>query len=474
MMPVQACLSGSAFLNHRRMSSPDPDPDPPLALDTLRTLAHRALEAASAAGADAAEAVTLATRALSLTVRNGVAEETERAEDTALGLRAFVGQRAALVRLDASGDVAVAAERAVAMARVAPDDPSLGLADPGSFGRGGEDLQIDDGQADTVTVATLTDRTAALEEAMLHTPGVTNSGGAFAGVRQAARWMAASNGFSDGYLTTSHSHGVTAIAGDGTRMERDSWYSSKRHLSDLDDPQMIGRTAGERAARRLDGEALTTRKATIVYEHRAASGFIGHILSALNGEAIARRASLFAERRGERVLGEGISLIDDPFLVRGLASRPFDGEGLAGAPLTLIEDGVLKHFALDLGTARRLGLSPNGRANRGIGTPSPGTTNVAVRGGSGTLASLMAEAGSGLLVTDLIGMGANIVNGIYSRGAAGFWFENGEITHPVSEITIAGDLSDMFARARFADDAPGRYSVDAPAIAIDGLTIGGR
>ena len=445
----------------------------PIDLSRLRELSHRAIEAAKAAGADAADAVALARRSLSVTVRNGALEEAESAESTDIGLRAFVGDRVALVGLGPGGDLAEAAARVVAMARAAPADPTQGLA-PGErlVADPARDLDLDDGEAPQM--AALTERAEGLEEAMYAVAGVTNSGGASASATLSGRWLATTHGFSDGFRTTTHSHGATAVAGDGTRMERDAWYSAKRHLADLVDVASIGQRAGERAVRRLNAERLTTRTATIVYEPRAAAGFLGHLLSAVNGAAVARGASLLAGKLGQPVLPASISVRDDPLRPRGLASRPFDGEGIGEGALDIVTEGTLAAYLLDLAASRKLSLSPNGRAARGTGAPSPSSTNVTVSGGTGDLASLMREAGSGLLVTDLIGMGANVVSGTYSRGAAGFWFENGEIMHPVNEITIAGHLADMFARARFADDAPGLYAADAPSIAIEGLTIGGR
>ena len=286
--------------------------------------------------------------------------------------------------------------------------------------------------------------------------------------------MATTNGFSASYATSTHSHGATAIAGDGTRMERDYWYSARRHLADLEGAESVGRTAGARAVRRLGSEPISTRTTTVIFEPRAAAGFVGHLLSAINGTAVARGASLLAGKLGERVFPAGITVRDDPLVPRGQASRPVDGEGLPAEALELVSDGVLAAYLLDLQSARKLKHPPNGRAYRGTGAPSPTTSNVSVTGGSGDLEQLIKDAGSGLLVTDLIGMGANIVNGNYSRGAAGFWFEGGEIVHPVSEVTIAGTLGDMFARAIFADDAPHLYSTDAPSVAIEGLAVGGR
>jgi PmbA protein len=442
-------------------------------LSRLRALAEGALEAARAAGADAADAVAVAGTSLSVTVRNGVVEEAESAEGTDIGLRVFVGQRTALVGLGPAADLGEAAGRAVAMAKVAPEDDTVGLAAADDLATDVDPAALDLADDAAPDMDALTERAHGLERAMRRVPGVTNSGGASVSAVRGGRWFAATNGFSAGYLSSRHGHGVTAVAGEGTRMERDAWSSARRHLSDLMPVAEVGDIAAHRAVRRLGSERLTTRTATIVFEPRAAAGFVSHLLSAVNGSAVARRASLLAGKRGERVFPEGITVRDDPFVVRGVASRPFDGEGLKGAAMDIVSDGVLAEWILDLATGRKLGLPSNARAGRSTGLPSPSSTNIAVIGGSGTMESLMADAGTGLLVTDLIGMGANIVNGSYSRGCAGFWFEHGEPKHPVSEITIAGNLADMFARARFADDAPGLFTVDAPAIAIDGMTIGG-
>ncbi|MEM8663691.1 MAG: metallopeptidase TldD-related protein, partial [Pseudomonadota bacterium] len=283
-----------------------------------------------------------------------------------------------------------------------------------------------------------------------------------------------STGFTGAYRQSVHAHGVTAIAGGGVNMERDYWYTSRRHLAELQPAEEVGRIAGERAVKRFGAEPVATQTATIIFEPRSASGFVRHLLSAANGASVARKATFLAGKKGEAVYPKGISVRDNPFLSRGLASRPFDGEGLTEGAFDLVADGVLTAYLLDLASSRKLGETSNGRAGRGNGLPSPTSTNVTVHGGSGDLKSLMAEVGTGLLVTDLIGMGANVVNGNYSRGAAGFWFENGEIVRPVAEITIAGELPEMFKAARFADDAPGYYSVDAPSVAIPGMTIGGR
>ncbi|WMS44735.1 TldD/PmbA family protein [Acuticoccus sp. MNP-M23] len=452
------------------MTTSDSDP---LDLTRLSTLATRALDAAVKAGADSADAVVLSGRSLSATVRNGAIEEAEQSEGTDVGLRVFVGARSASVSVGPAANLAEAADRAVAMARAAPEDDSQAIAPADLLLRDAPaDLDINDPTAPTMEE--LIARSNALEAAMLDVAGVTNSGGVSASSSHAGRAMATTNGFAGAYSTSTHGHSATAIAGDGTKMERDHWSSVRRHLADLLPVEDVGRLAAERTVRRLGAEPLSTRTATIIFEPRTASGFVRHLLSAISGSAVARRASFLAGRTGELVYPAGITVRDDPTVRRGMSSRPFDGEGLATAPIDFVQDGILTDYILDLQAARKLGLAGNGRAARGTGSPSPSPTNISVHGGAGDLAALMESAGTGLLVTDLIGMGANIINGNYSRGAAGFWFENGEIVKPVTEITIAGELGAMFRRAVFGDDAPGLYSVDAPTVLLEGMTIGGR
>lgn len=441
--------------------------------DAAASLAAAAMDAGLTAGADAADAVVLAGRSVSTTIRSGAIEEAEQAESLDIGLRVFVGTRSALVGVGSQAAIKDAAERAVAMARAAPPDDTAGLPDGEGLANGaGADLEIYDPAAPSLDA--LIERAHVLEHAMLHVPGVTKSGGVSASAGHAVRGYAASSGFSGAYRTSTHSHSAMAIAGDGTRMERDYWYSSRRHLADLEDAATVGRLAAERTVKRLGAEPISTRTATIIFEPRTATGFVRHLLSAVSGSAVARKASFLAGKIGETVYPAGISVRDDPAMVRGQASRPFDGEGMATGPLDIVSDGVLAAYLLDTQSAKKLGLSSNGRAARGTGAPSPSATNVSVSGGSGTLETMISDAGTGLLVTDLIGVGANIVNGNYSRGAAGFWFEGGEIVGPVAEITIAGSLPDMFARAVFADDAPGLYTVDAPSVMIADMAIGGR
>jgi PmbA protein len=441
-------------------------------LSALTEVADRLVAAARTAGADDADAVVVHGTALSVSVREGKVEETERSESADLGLRVFVGRRSAVVSANLTEDPKALAERAVAMARVAPEDPFAGLADPSRLGRSDADLDLEDDRFPDA--AALTASAHRLETAMTDVAGVTRSGGASASTSAGGIVLVTSSGFSDGYSVTRHGRSASAIAGDGSRMERDYWAEGRVHLADMPDDAAIGTRAGERAVRRLEPEKLTTRKASVVFEPRVATSLVGHLLGAINGASIARKTSFLRSRMDQKIFADGIRISDDPFRRRGVASRPFDGEGVPGEPFDIVEDGVLRHWLLDSATARELGLQTNGRARRGVGSPGPGPTNVTLHAGTRSREELMRDIGDGLLVTELIGHGADIVTGDYSRGAAGFWIENGEIAYPVSEITIAGKLGDMFARMMVANDLEETRAVNAPTVAIEDMTIAGR
>ncbi len=438
----------------------------------LRDRAEALVAAALKAGADAADAVAVRGMSLGVDIRLGALEETERSESDDFGLRVFVGKRHASIGANVIGDPTALAERAVAMARVAPEDPMAGLADPARLTRDIANLDLVD--ATIPSTRDLIDRAMAAEDAARAVAGVTNSGGAHAGWSLGGLVLVTSHGFSGAYLVSRHSLSVTAVAGSGTGMERDYDATSKTHLADLDDPLAIGRSAGERAVRRLNPRKLPTQKAHVVWDRRAAVGLLGHLSSAINGVAIARKTSFLKDRMGQAIFPKGVTITDDPSRLRGLGSRPFDGEGLASAPLAVVEDGVLNHWFLDSTTGRELGLSSNGRASRGTGSPSPSSTNLTLLPGDRSRDALLADIKTGLYVTDMIGSGVNGITGDYSRGASGFWIENGELTYPVSEVTIAGNLIDMFARLQVADDLIYRFSMNAPTVAVEDLTIAGK
>ena len=443
----------------------------------LEALTHGLLAAARAAGADAADAIAMAGDSLSIEVRGGALEQAERAEGIDIGLRVLLGKRQACV---SSSDVrkdtlAAMAERAVAMAREAPEDRWCGLADPAELAR-----DRDAGPLDLVDPEPMPSpdelQAAALaaEAAALAVPGVSKIDSAGAGWSSGRFHLAASNGFSGGYGATGHSVQAVAICGDGTKMERDYAFESRVHRADLPAPEEIGRLAGERTAARIGAAKPPTGAFPVLYDERVASGLIGHLTAAINGTSIARGASWLKDALGEQVLPAGIDLIEDPLRPRIGGSRPFDGEGLPVARRALVENGVLQGWTLDLATARQLGLRSTGNASRGTSAPpGPSTGNLAMTMGTASRDELLAEMGTGLLVTSLLGASINPTTGDYSRGASGFWVEKGEIVRPVNECTIAGNLRAMLATVRPANDARRHVGRVVPSLLVEGLVVAG-
>jgi PmbA protein len=440
----------------------------------LTDLAERLVAAARRAGADAADALALRSVSLAVEVREGAVEESERSEGDDVGLRAFVGRRQAVVSTnDIKANAAELAERAVAMARVAPDDPFAGLADPEQLAGDYPDLDLLD--PDLPTIAELEERARHAESAALAVKGVTTSGGASASAGIGGMVLVTSHGFTGAYLSSGQGISMSAIAGEGTAMERDYDYSSTVHGADLDSPEKVGRTAGERAVERLNPRKVKSKRVPVVFDRRVAGSLIGHLANAINGTAVARKTSFLRDRRGERLFRPGIHVIDDPRRLRGLRSRPFDAEGVSTKQLAVVEDGVLASWLLDCATARELGLRTTGHAQRGVSsTPAPGPSNLHLAAGDDTPEALIADIAEGFYVTDLIGVGVNYVTGDYSRGASGFWIENGERVYPVSEVTIAGNLTDMFQALFPANDLEFRFGTNAPTVRVEGLTVAGR
>ena len=439
-------------------------------LDRLADL----VAAAKRAGADAADALLAQNASLSVSRRLGRIEQLERAEGFDLGLRVFIGKRQAIVSAtdpDPKGFATLAA-RAVAMAKVVPEDPFGGLPDSFDPPRDAGPLDLFD--PTEPSAEQLIERAAAAEDAALAVKGITNSEGADAGWGRVRIALAMSNGFAGSYARSSHSLSCTALAGTGTGMERDYEWSSVVHLSDLDDPATIGRRAAEKTLARLNPVRAKTARIPVVYDPRVSASLLGHLTSAINGAAVARGTSFLRDAMGTQVLPKGMVVRDDPTRRRGLRSRPFDGEGMAGGPRALVDDGVLTSWVLDWRSARQLGLASTGHASRGTGgPPGPATTNLWLEPGTMTPAALMADIAEGLYVTDLIGMGVNGVTGDYSRGAAGFMIRNGQLAEAVSEITIAGHLKQMFLAMVAANDLTFRRGSDAPTIRVDGMTLAG-
>lgn len=441
-------------------------------------LCHALIDAARKAGADAADAMAAEGSSLSIEVREGKLEHAERSEGTDLGLRVFVGKRQALV---SSSDmrpetIAAMAERAVAMAKEAPEDPYAGLADPSQLANGWNlaALELEDPSGEPEPAALQADALAA-EAACQDVDGITQVQSAAAGYGRHAVHLAATNGFSGGYQRTGRSLSCTGIAGTGTGMERDHDGDSRTFQADLRSAGDIGRTAGERAVARLGARKPKTGSFPVLFDERISSSLIGHLMSAANGAAIARGSSWLKDSLGRQVLLETLSVIEDPHRPRISGSRPFDGEGLPTRRRTVVDNGMLTGWTLDLASARKLGLESTGNAARGIGgVPSPSTWNIALTQGGASRADLIAQMGTGLLVTSMIGSTINPNTGDYSRGASGFWVENGEIAYPVNECTIAGNLLDMLRRIVPANDARRHLSTVVPSLLVEGMTLAGN
>jgi PmbA protein len=444
-------------------------------LDALTDRAAALVSAAKRAGADAADAVVVSGSSLSIGVRDGRLEESERSESDDLGLRVFVGRRTAIVSTsdpDPAGFKAMA-ERAVAMARVAPEDRFAGLTPSSELARVVPDLDLFD--QTELSAAELTEMALKAEAAGLGVAGVTKSSGASASAGTGGFVLVTSEGFSGAYRGSRFGVSMTAIAGDGVGMERDYDYSSEVYARDLSAPELVGRLAGERAVRRLNPQKLATGKLPVVFDRRVATSLVGHLSGAINGVSITRGTSFLKSRLNDQVFAKGIQILDDPLMKRGARSRPFDAEGRATARRAFVEDGVITSWVLDGATARELGLSSTGSADRGVGSaPSPSMSNLTLQPGTLTLEAMLKRIGTGLLVTDLIGSGANLVTGDYSRGCSGYYVENGELAYAVAEITIAGHLGEMFAALEPCADIERKGSVAAPSVYVGELTIAGR
>jgi PmbA protein len=438
-------------------------------LDLLADLIARA----RAAGADAADAVLISGTAFGVQRRLGATEHVERSEGRDLGLRVFLGKRAAAVSsstVDPSSFKELA-DRAVAMARVVPEDPYAGLAETAAPP---EEVSLDLEDPTEPPAEALVARASAAEEAALAVPGITNSEGADASFGRTEAFLVTSAGFAGRQARTSHSVSASALAGTGTGMQRDHDYHATVHLADLDDPTAIGRSAGERAVARLNPTRPKTAKVPVIYDPRVAGSLLGHLAGAISGASVARGTSFLKDKLGARLFAEGIEVHDDPRRVRGLRSRIFDGEGTPTAARDLIAAGVLTTWLLDSRSARQLGMRSTGHAARGTGgPPSPSASNLYLMAGSLTPAELMADIKLGLYVTELIGMGVNGVTGDYSRGAAGFMIRDGAIAEPVAEITIASNLLEMFAHLTPANDLRFRRGTDSPTVRVDGMTVAG-
>lgn len=438
------------------------------ALDRARLLC----DAATKAGADAADALYYCNASTSVSMRLGALEDVERSETQDISLRVFVGQRSASVStadMDA-GELQKLVERCVAMAEQAPEDPYSGLAPEEMLFRGvAPDLELDDdSEADPKA---LREAALAAEDAARAVAGVTNSEGGSASHSRTRFALVTSHGFEGGYGSSGHSLSASVIAGEGANMQRDYGWHSAHHLSDLESPDMIGRRAGDRAVARLNPGKAPVGKLPILFDPRVSSTIIGHILGAMAGPAVARGTSFLLGKEDQQLFDSSLLIRDEPHRLRGLRSRAFDGEGLPTDARDIVRDGRITGWLMDTASAKQLGLTPTGHASRGGGSSGVMASNLHLAAGTISRADMIADISSGVIVTELIGQGVNPVTGDYSRGASGFLIQHGEVVGAIAEFTIAGNLLDMFAAITPADDLRFRQATNAPTLRIDGMTV---
>ena len=453
-------------------------------IDTDTAIARCAdlIDEARKRGADAADAVTRAEASESVTVRLGELEDVERSEAESIGLRVFVGQRSASIQTSDFSKAALEelAERAVAMARLAPEDPYAGLAPQDRLFKGdgvAASAALDLVDRDEPSPQSLREAALACEDAARAIEGVTNSNGGSAGASRSVAALVTSHGFAQGYEASGHSLSTSVVAGEGADKQTDYDYRTARHRGDLPTPDSIGAEAGRRTVARLRPGSMPSKTMPVVFDPRVGRSLIGHLIGAIGAPAIARKASFMIDRADEALFDSAYRILDDPSRKRGLRSRPFDGEGVAAIPRALVEDGKVTGWLTNVASARQLDLDLTGHASRGGGgSPGVSVSNVwfDTVEDAPSVETLIADIEDGVLVTDVFGQGVNLITGDYSRGAVGFRISGGEIAGPVAEFTIAGTLPDMFRSLRAADDLVFEQAIDVPTLRIDSMTVAGE
>ncbi|HXI86224.1 MAG TPA: TldD/PmbA family protein [Parvularculaceae bacterium] len=440
-----------------------------------QTILTGLLAAAKRAGADGADALIYKAVSSSVSWRLGKLEDVERSEGHDLGLRILIGRRQAIVSTTDLSKPALdeLVERCAAMAKAAPEDPYCGLAPEDRLATAPfPDLDL--GDFNEPSTEELKARAGECEAAALAVKGVVNSSGAGAAYGEGRKWFATSTGFFGASGGARHSVSVSVLAEDLKGMERDYDYDSKTHYADMREPRAIGERAGARAVARLSPRKLKSRTASVIFDKRLSASLLGHLAGAVNGAAIARGVSFLKDKKGAQVFPKGVNVIDDPHIRRGHGSRPFDGEGVGATCMKLVDDGVLTDWLMNTSQARQLGLETNGRASRGVsGPPGAGPTNLYLETGAASLDALIEGEGEGLLVADMFGPQVNSNTGDYSVGCSGFWFEKGKMVFPVSEITIAGNLLDMYGALVAADDLEFTSAINAPSLLVGKMMIAG-
>jgi PmbA protein len=444
-----------------------------------RELAHDLLKRAARKGPSGAEVIIIEDEAFSVEVRMRAVDTLKSAREKRLGLRLCFGQRSATTSTSdfSAESLRKLLDDTAAMAQATAEDPCSGLPEPGLFSAELPDLDLWDPEAADLPIAERIALATAAESAALDfDPRITNSDGAEYSHQDARIVFANSHGFTGEYRGSSVVLSAVPVAGDNGGMQRDGWYSIQRRLRHLDSPEAIGRTAAERAIRRLGARKVATQHVPVVFDPDTAASLLRTICSAASGSAIYRSASFLTGKLGQRVAVPGLTIADDGRMVGRLGSRPFDGEGLPTGRTVVIQDGVLTSYLLNTYTGRKLGMASTGNALRSLGQPpTVGPTNCYIAPGPHAPEQIIRSVKQGLYVTEMIGFGANLVTGDYSRGAVGLWIENGELAYPVEEITIAGNLMEMLRRIEMiGNDLEWRGSIAAPTLKIARMTIAGN
>lgn len=436
--------------------------------------AEKLLDYALKAGAEQADVIESKATSLQTAMRLGNLEELERAESGGIGLRVFIGKKQGMASGSDMRDdsLKTLAERAVAIAKLAPEDEFCGLADDGELAKDYPDLKLSD--SSEPSPEWLLNQCKIAEDEARSVKGITNSEGASAGFNHNKMVLVTSQGFRGGYARSSYSLSASVLAGQGDAMERDYAYKTVRFQRDMPDAKAIGAEAAERTLKRLNPKQKATCKVPVVFDRRISKNLLGSFSGAISGAAIARGTSFLKDKMGQAIFNESVTIEDDPHRISGLGSRPFDGEGCKNEKILLVDKGVLNHWLLDSRSARQLGLAANGRASRGLSSPpSPSTTNLSLLAGADSLEVMIADIKDGFYVTDTFGMGINMITGDYSQGASGFWIENGKLAYAVSEMTIASTLQEMFMQLMPANDLHFDYATNAPTLMIKQMTVAG-
>ncbi|MEO9168448.1 MAG: TldD/PmbA family protein [Aestuariivirga sp.] len=441
----------------------------------LLELAQETMNLALKAGATSAEAMVAESRDNSISIRHGVVEELEQSESRAVGLRVFAGQSSATIASSVLTKEArqKLAERVVAMAKLAPPDSYAGLADPQQLAREQHDYDLVSKTSPSASeLKKLVEET---EAAGLSVKGISKSNGAGASSSSSTTALAFSNGFAKSWQRTGFGLSISLVAGEGTSMVRDYYGSSANHFEDIESPAYIGAKAAERTVARINPHKLASQSVNVIFDRRVSASLLGHFAGAINGSSIARGVSFLKEKLGQQVFNSAVTIVDDPHRLRGFSSKSFDAEGLPTQRRNFIDKGILTSWIMDLRSARQLNLQSTASASRGLASnPSPSTSNLHMEAGSSARDEMIRTLNKGLLITEFIGNANNAATGDYSRGASGFWIENGEIQFPVSEITVAGNLNQMFLNLTPASDLEFRSSTNAPSCLVEGMTLAGR